>query len=235
MKKFRKFVIAFLAVGALFLIIALLLWNKTRSFLARAQQTTGTVVELREVRDNDGGSSTWKPVVTFAAGNGRDITFAASFSSKPAPYDVGERVEVLYLPDDPQEARIKGFSSLWLGPSILGGMGLVFAGIGAGILMGTKAGEKKKHYLMAYGNSIETEVQGVERNTSLEINGKHPWYITSQWHDPRSNTLRIFHSENLWFDPTKFVTRKKVTVLLDPNNPKRYHMDISFLPELEGQ
>ncbi len=233
MKKFRTFVYVFLGVGALFLVIALLLWNKTRSFLAQAQRTTGTVVELLEVRDKDDGSSTWKPVVRFTAGNGRDITFAASFSSKPAPYGVGEGVEVLYLADDPQEARIKGFSSLWLGTSILGGMGLVFAGIGGGILLGTKAGEKKKHYLMAYGNAIETEVQGVERNTSLEINGKHPWYITSQWHDPRSNTLRIFHSENLWFDPTKFVTRKKVTVLVDPNNPKRYHMDISFLPELE--
>jgi len=234
MKKFRKFVIAFLAIGALFLIIALLLWNKTRSFLAHAKETTGTVVELLEVRDKDDGSSTWKPVVRFTPSDGSDITFAASFSSKPAPYDVGDSVEVLYLPDDPHEARIKGFSSLWLGTAILGGMGLAFAGIGAGILLGTRAGEKKKHYLMAYGNSIETEVQGVERNTSLEINGKHPWYITSQWLDPGSNTLRIFHSENLWFDPTKFVTRKSVTVLLDPNNPKRYHMDISFLPELEG-
>ena len=46
--------------------------------------------------------------------------------------------------------------------------------------------------------------------------------------------MRIFHSENLWFDPTRFVKRKQVTVLLDPNNPKRYHMDTSFLPEVEG-
>ncbi len=67
MKKFRKFAIAFLAIGALFFIIALLLWNKTRSFLAHAQQTTGTVVELLEVRDKDDGSSTWKPVVRFTA------------------------------------------------------------------------------------------------------------------------------------------------------------------------
>jgi uncharacterized protein DUF3592 len=233
MKKFRKFAFAFLGVGALFLIIALLLWKQTRGFLAHARQTTGTVVELREVRDSDGGSSTWKPVVNFVADDGRDITFAASFSSKPAPYDVGERVDVLYLPDDPLQARIKGFSSLWLGSSILGGMGLAFGGIGAGILLGTRAGEKKKHYLMAYGNAIETELQGVDRNTGIEVNGKHPWRISSQWLDPVSNTMRIFHSENLWFDPTKFVTNKRVTVLLDPNNPKRYHMDISFLPELE--
>jgi hypothetical protein len=30
------------------------------------------------------------------------------------------------------------------------------------------------------------------------------------------------------------VTAKQMTVLLDPKNPQRYHMDVSFLPELEG-
>ncbi|HKU90636.1 MAG TPA: DUF3592 domain-containing protein [Steroidobacteraceae bacterium] len=233
MKKFRGFIIIFLGIGVLMLSIAALLWNHTRSFLARAQETTGTVVELREVRDKDGGSSTWKPVVKFTTARGRNITFAESFSSSPAPYDVGEPVTVLYLPDEPEEARIRGFGSLWLGATIVGGIGLVFTLIGGGILFANRTGERKKHYLMAYGNAIETEVQGVERNTSLEINGKHPWRIASQWLDPGSNAVRIFYSENLWFDPSSFVKRKQVTVLLDPNNPKRYHMDVSFLPELE--
>ena len=86
---------------------------------------------------------------------------------------------------------------------------------------------------MAYGNAIQTDFQGVERNTSLEVNGKNPWRVTSQWLDPASNKLRVFHSENLWFDPTQFVKAKTVTVLLDPKNPKRYYMDVSFLPELD--
>jgi len=233
MQKFRWFIIVFLGIGVLLLLVAALLWNDTRSFLARARETSGEVIELREVRDNDGGSSTWKPVVRFTAGNGRNITFASSFSSNPAPYDVGERVSVLYLPGEPDEARIRGFGSLWLGATIVGGIGAVFTLIGAGIVFANKSGERKKHYLMAYGNAIETEVQGVERNTSLEINGRNPWRITSQWLDASSNTVRIFHSENLWFDPSSFMKRKKVTVLLDPNNPKRYHMDISFLPDPE--
>ena len=232
MKRFRWFVIGFLGVGTLMLLGSISFWNKTRHFLARAQQAAGTVVELREVRDSE-GSSTWKPLVAFTAKNGRKITFADSVSSKPAAYDVGESVTVLYLPDHPEEAHIKGFSSLWLGTTILGGLGLAFSSIGGGILFATRAGEKKKHYLLAYGNAIETDLQGVDRNTSVEINGQSPWRISSQWLDPQSNTMRIFHSENLWFDPSSFIKRKKVTVLLDPNNPKRYHMDTSFLPEVE--
>ena len=232
MKRFRWFVIIFLGVGTLMLLGAVLFWNKTRHFLARAHQAPGTVVELREVRDNE-GSSMWKPVVAFVAGNGRKVRFADSVSSRPAAYDVGDTVTVLYLPDDPDDAHIRGFSSLWLGVAVLGGLGLAFCGIGGGILWGARAGEQKKQYLMAYGNAIETEVQGIDRNTDVAINGQNPWRISSQWLDPASNTVRIFHSEDLWFDPSKFMKRRKITVLLDPNDPKRYHMDISFLPKAE--
>ena len=233
MKKLRVLIYIFLGIGGLMLLGALLLWNNTRRFIANADTAQGKVVELIEVRDTDDGSISYKPVVTYEAANGRSITFTASFSSKPAPYDVGESVEVLYAPHDPHDARIKGFSSLWLGPTILGGLGMVFAGVGGGMLLARRGGERKKRYLMAYGNAIQTELQGVDRNTSLEVNGKNPWRITSQWLDPASNKLRVFHSENLWFDPTQFVKAKTLTVLLDPKDPKRYHMDVSFLPELD--
>jgi len=46
MKRFRWFVIIFLGVGSLMLLGSIAFWNKTRHFLARAQQASGTVVEL---------------------------------------------------------------------------------------------------------------------------------------------------------------------------------------------
>jgi len=232
MKAMRIISWLFPAIGGLLLVGALLLWNHTRQFIASAYTTRGTVVDLVEDRDSDG--VTYSPVVRFTAPDGQEVTYTESFSGNPAPYDVGESVEVLYSRDQPRKGRIKGFMSLWMGPVILGGMGTLFALIGGGILLAQHGGKRKKNYLMAYGTAIQTDFQGVERNTSLEVNGKHPWRIASQFLDPATNKLRVFHSENLWFDPAKFVTAKQVTVLLDPKNPKRYHMDISFLPELEG-
>lgn len=231
MKKLGTFSYVFLGIGCLMLAFAVLVLINTKRFIAGAASTQGTVVELIEKRDSDG--STYKPVVRYQAPDGRVITYTASFSSNPPAYDVGEIVEVLYAPDDPQDVKIKGFMSLWFLPTLLGGMGLIFAGIGGGIVLARRGGERKKNYLMAYGNAIETDLQGVERNTTLEVNGRHPWRIASQWLDPVSNKLRVFYSENLWFDPTRFVTGKQVTVLLDPKDPKRYHMDVSFLPELD--
>jgi hypothetical protein len=235
MMKFRKFAFIAVGVGALLLFIALVLWNKTRSFIAHAATTQGTVTELIEVRDKDGGSSTFKPVVKFTGPAGEQVSFESSYSSRPPAYDVGETVDVLYTPRDLHDARIKGLGSLWAGVLILFGLGTVFSAIGASILYAGRAGLKKKNYLMAYGNAVQTDVQGVDRNTSIAVNGKNPWRITSQWVDPRSNKIRVFHSEDLWFDPVKFVTSKEVTVLLDPKDPKRYYMDVSFLPEMDEE
>ncbi len=73
----------------------------------------------------------------------------------------------------------------------------------------------------------------VERDLSVEMNGSNPWRIVSQWQNPASGNVRVFHSEHLWFDPGEYVKAGKITVLLDPRDERRYHMDVSFLPKLE--
>ncbi len=219
-------------IGAGLLVGTFALAMNTRSFIATAKHAEGTVTELLEKRDKDDGSITYTPVVAFIADSGANVSFASSFSSKPAAYDVGETVEVLYAPDDPNDARIKGFGSLWLGPLIMGVLGFVFAGIGFGILIASRFNQKKRDWLMAYGTEIQAEFQSVERNTSLKVNGRSPWRIIAQWQNPETGQLHVFNSENVWFDPTKHVTPKQLKVLLDPKNSQRYHVDISFLPQL---
>jgi hypothetical protein len=231
MHKFRGFSYGAFAVGALMLIISLALWNKTRYFIAHAEKADGTVTKMLEVLDKDDNSPMYRPVVAFTTRKGEAVAFTSSFSSRPPAYVVGESVEVLYDPRNTLDARINGFGSLWLGPWILGGLGALFTAVGVSIVLAGRMGDRKKNYLMAYGNALQTDLQGVDRNTSLTVNGRNPWRVTSQWLDPASNKLRIFHSENLWFDPAKFLTAKQVTVLLDPNDPKSYYMDLSFLPQ----
>ncbi|MGW5868593.1 DUF3592 domain-containing protein [Streptomyces sp. NPDC055239] len=108
------------------------------SFLADAERAPGTVVSLewrndihgtsRKQRANDGPTA--YPVVEFTPADGTPRTFRGSAGSNPPSYDRGEQVEVLYLADSPEDARINGFASLWLLPVVLGGIGFVMAGIG---------------------------------------------------------------------------------------------------------
>ncbi|MBC8024847.1 MAG: DUF3592 domain-containing protein [Steroidobacteraceae bacterium] len=232
MKKPGVLSVLFGLIGLGLLAGAIALALNTRSFIATAKHAPGIVTELIEKRDTDDGSITYKPVVAFTADSGASVTFASSFSSNPPAYDVGETVDVLYAPDNPNEARIRGFGSLWLGAVILGGIGTVFTGIGFGILVASRLNKKKRDWLMAYGTEIQAEFQSVERNTSLKVNGRSPWRIIAQWQNPETGQLHVFHSENVWFDPTKHVTSKQLKVLLDPKNSKRYHVDVSFLPQL---
>ncbi|WP_443051450.1 DUF3592 domain-containing protein [Streptomyces sp. NBC_00234] len=113
------------------------------SFLANAERAPGTVVSL-EWRNDDNGVSRKKrgndkpaayPVVEFTSADGTPRTFRSSTGSNPPSYEEGERVEVLYRANSPEDARIKGFASLWLLPLIFGGIGLVIAGVGTGVAL----------------------------------------------------------------------------------------------------
>ena len=233
MKSVRNIIYLFLAVGALMLLGGVLLTVSAARFIARASSAPGTVIELRETRGGE-GDTLYAPVVRYSPPGSGEITFVSSMASMPPAFSVGEAVQVLYAPGDPRDARIRSFGSLWFGPLVLTTMGLIFTGGGLGFVLYRRAGEKKKNYLMAYGNAIETQFQAVERNTSLEVNGRNPWRVASQWRNPVSGNVRVFHSENLWFDPGEYVKAGKITVLLDPEDERSYHMDVSFLPKLEN-
>ncbi|MGW0337911.1 DUF3592 domain-containing protein [Streptomyces sp. NPDC003011] len=139
----RWFAVGAIAFGALFLVVGLILAGVSVSFLANAERAPGTVVAL-EWRNDDNGVSRKKrvndgpvayPVVEFTSADGTPRTFRSSTGSNPPSYEEGERVEVLYRADSPDDARIKGFASLWLLPLIFGGIGLLFAGIGTALAM----------------------------------------------------------------------------------------------------
>ncbi|MDF3148841.1 MULTISPECIES: DUF3592 domain-containing protein [unclassified Streptomyces] len=130
-----------IAFGAVFLVVGLILAGMSVSFLVDAERAPGTVVAL-EWRDDDNGASRRKrandepvayPVVEFTSADGTSRTFRSSTGSNPPSYEEGERVEVLYRADSPEDARINGFASLWLLPLVFGGIGLVIAGVGTAV------------------------------------------------------------------------------------------------------
>jgi hypothetical protein len=131
-----------IAFGSLFLVIGLVLAGVSVSFLTDAEKARGTVVALewrndsvgtssRRVRSNDKPAA--YPVVEFTPTDGAPRTFRSSTGSNPPSYEEGDRVEVLYRADSPDDAEINGFASLWLLPLVFGGIGLLFAGIGTAV------------------------------------------------------------------------------------------------------
>ena len=96
--------------GLLFGGIAAYLYYQQYNLEKNGLQVEGTVVALVESRDDDGTS--YAPVVRFKTQGGREFEFQSNFYSSPPEYEVGQTVTVLYPPDQPGEAQIKGAGNL---------------------------------------------------------------------------------------------------------------------------
>ena len=130
--------IIFLLTGIILLISAVYRRARTLAFLAKSLETTGEVTALEEVPPQQPGATeleSYAPVVVFTANDGRKVQFTSLASSYPPTYAIGDRVPVFYAVDQPDQARIRSFHDLWFMPSFFGGLGLVFAAIGAGLLI----------------------------------------------------------------------------------------------------
>ncbi|SCK60230.1 Protein of unknown function (DUF3592) [Streptomyces sp. SceaMP-e96] len=125
----RWIALGMIALGALFLVLGLVLAGATASFLSDAKRTRGSVMALEWREDDHGEDHTpvAYPVVEFTSADGKPRRFQSSTGSNPPSYEKGERVEVLYRADSPEDARINGFASLWLLPLIFGGTGFAIS------------------------------------------------------------------------------------------------------------
>jgi hypothetical protein len=97
----------------------------------KGKMTVGQVVRIeKRWGDEPGGTDT--PIVRFTEEReGRAIEIDTGMGSTPLPwrFAVGDRVHVVYLPQQPEVARIQSFGSMWGGALLLIAGGLAGAGI----------------------------------------------------------------------------------------------------------
>jgi hypothetical protein len=235
MKVVKIISVAFSVIGLGMLGGSFFIFSSTSRFIAGATEAEGKVIALdRSQSSSSSGSSstTYRPVVQFTSGTGKRIEVTSNVGSNPPSHRVGETVTVLYDPGDPYSARIKSFFQLWLGLLIVFFVGLVFAAFGLTMILVRARGRKRAQWLRQHGRRMKTSFKGVELNDSLRVNGRSPYHIISQSPDPASNTVRVFESDNIWFDPSEYIKGETIDVLVDPRDPRKYVMDISFLPRL---
>ncbi len=233
MKAVRLIFGIFFVLGLGMLIGSYFTIQHTRRFLATAVEAHGVVVDL-VFRETGGRHASWSyfPHVRFRTADGREIDFESGSGSNPPSYWVNETVTVLYDPQQPQRAYLNSFGSLWAGTIVLAILGVAFTGPGVGYGIWQRRSNQKEAWLRENGQRIQAEIKSVELNRSVRVNGRSPYRIICQWMDPIRNEVHVFHSRNIWFDPTDMVQGKTLEVLMDPNNPRQYTVDTSFLPKV---
>ncbi len=115
--------------GAVFLVVGVRNFVRTRRFVNQASSATGTVTDVKtrtsRSRTSSGARvSTYRyPVVRFQTQDGRSVEFESETGTNTFSQRPGEQVEVLYDPLRPEQARIKSFMMLWFGPLIFSVVG----------------------------------------------------------------------------------------------------------------
>jgi hypothetical protein len=126
---------ALIPVGLLLVLgAAWTVWS-TKTWVAHAIEVPGSVIEMVRMRNSDNTGYMFAPVVRFQTREGRTIEFQSSLSSNPPGYRTGQTVSVLYDPDEPRSAAIRGVFSLWFMSIILGFIGSIFLIVGTAMVM----------------------------------------------------------------------------------------------------
>jgi hypothetical protein len=127
---------AFLAAGAATQLGALMLLRRPIRLLRAGGSANGVVVDSGEsIETARGGSSRFFfPVVEFTTRQGRSIRFTSDTGRRVARAK-GSSVRVLYDPDQPDDAALATFATLWLFPLVTSAFGMPFLVAGFAALL----------------------------------------------------------------------------------------------------
>ena len=120
--------------GAPFLCVGLWEVRETQLRLNFQSEAQGTVIESvyrthTDPEDSSQFTRSYHPVVRFSSGQGQTVVFTDGVGSYPEAYQVGETVEVLYDPQDPEDAMIPSWSGLWGASTVFIVVGMIPIGI----------------------------------------------------------------------------------------------------------
>ncbi len=97
-------------------------------FLQKSDTASGKVVGFISESSFDTDAETaasYRPIIEFQTTSGKTISFSSGIGSDPPSYELHETVPVLFDPSSPQNAKINGFFSFWLLPSIFATIGII--------------------------------------------------------------------------------------------------------------
>jgi hypothetical protein len=169
------------------------------------------------------------PIVSYFSQDGQPHTYRSNtYVSWPFSYQTDEKVKIYYDPKNPNDAQIKDNMFWEISITLVGG-----------ILFFLSLHTYFQHFKLT--EIIEAKIVSVDCVKSNRIIGnlissligipiRNPFVITCQWFSNHDNTVYTFKSLHIWKDPTGDLEQTNyLNVFIDPNNPKKYFVDISFL------
>ena len=97
-----------------FIVAALIVAGLALSFVIRSQTASGEIVNLVMHFDQEHNTKTFAPVFVFQDANGINHKVSSNTYSYPPIGQVGDKINILYNPSNPENAKEDSFFSLWV-------------------------------------------------------------------------------------------------------------------------
>jgi hypothetical protein len=210
-------------IGLIQLIIALVFGITTALAISSSTTANGVVIDGG---DTSGGRKV-TALIEFTASNGQVVQFRSAIASNPAEFQTGQQVRVYYKTSNPADSpMVDSLISLWFWTGLFGILGGVFFIIGLVSLAIWYGGVRKKKWLLQHGHRITAEVTAVKKNPYVHNMGRSPYYILARSRETINSVVPVFRSGNVWNLPATVTPGADVSVLVDPNNYRRYYVDV---------
>jgi hypothetical protein len=121
-----------LVVGVILLLTSLFLFKDSLDSIKNGIRATATVIEHEKVYDTGGRSYTYKPIFLFKTTWNEEVVFAYHSSSRPAAFDIGEEVPIVYNRNKPTDADVLTYFGAFEGTIVLMSIALPLIIIGGG-------------------------------------------------------------------------------------------------------
>lgn len=214
--------IVFLILGIVFVGIAVMIHINDSNFKKNAMKTEATIIDIREYTDYDDEIEHDVFIEYRVQGNvyNKELDYYSSSMR------IGGSVTIYYDPKNPNDFVSEGASIGIIACSIIGA---IFAIIGS-VLVGSSILKKsKKNKVLKYNTIIQANINSFDLNTSLVVNGRHPYVLRASAISPYDGLIYNFESDSIMTDLTPVFEAYKITkvpVYVNPQNYKEYYIDI---------
>jgi hypothetical protein len=168
------------------------------------------------------------PMVTviFYLPDGNQVTANAVTRKQIA---TGDKVMIWYDQEAPKRITFGDTTGYNMRGVIIGGILLIF---GLFYFIRFSLNDRAARNLVRSGKKISADFVSVDRNEKYGMGDKNPWIIRCKWIDDRSAREYYFKSKDYIIDPSPYLGgRSHIDVFIDPSDPGKYYMDISFMPK----
>ena len=225
-----------LGIGGLILAGGLALGLGSLRHILHGERADGEVIEMRRE------GNMYAPVVRFRLPSGQ-MQEVKDLASGAPDFAVGDKVAILYMPQEPRDFRIDTFDRLWFSAilvSLFGGFWLLFAAIAWALWRGVDlfligerafaviaavAGVTGVFVLWSAADLYTGGVRADGRVQEIQRTAERASYVPVVRFTTREDREIEFHGHG--GSGTSFASGERVTVIYDPTNPIRARI-VSF-------